>query len=562
MGVGVNNNLIPFNERPESEQREIRVRGGKASGEARRRKKNLAELTHAMMGKPLSEKHREQLIRDNPLMEDEDATMAAAAVSTQLSFALRGKDEHGHHICTPNESIKAFRILQELDMRAETADKKKERFSINALDMTVDCLPAYRAVHQFFDGTVDIDDMVFKGGRGGAKSSFAALLAYETMEQDENANVVYGRRFASDLRATVFTSFVRVLNEKGVADEWDITKSPMRCTKKSTGQICYFFGFENAEQLKSFTPETGYVKLLIFEEADEMLGDEQMDSAADTFLRSNGFEGAKQLRLKVYNPPASKNNFMNEWVSAHVGDPRIRIFDFNYLNVPTEWLGDVFIERAERAKRERPEWYRNNYMGEVTGEGGELFTNVEEREITDDELRRWEQSGHVRQGLDFGYEHPMVYVKCAWDDENRSVVILGEHYERKATLEGFLANVQEEADKDERGRFYYEPRQFETICDSAEPDRIAGMRELDWDATAAVKRWGHSRGRDYSWDWLRQRSKIVIDPSRCPNLAKELRTLSFEKLRDGSYSSRYPDKDEDGVMALLYSLNRDIRAEE
>lgn len=552
-------NLIP---QAHTLTHEEQSRGGKASVAARRKRKNLAELAHAMMAKPLSEQHKQALLRDNPLMEDEDATMAAATISTQMSFALRGKDANNRYICTPNESIKAFRILQELDMRAANAEGVKNDTHINALDLTVDCIAPYRAVHNFFDGKLELDDMVFRGGRGGAKSSFAAQLAYETIEQDENANVVYGRRFASDLRATVFTAFCRVLNEKGVTDDWAITKSPMRCTKVSTGQVCYFFGFENAEQLKSFTPETGYVKLLIFEEADEMLGDEQMDSAADTFLRSNGFEGAKQLRLKVFNPPPSKNNFMNEWCSEHIGDERIAIYDFNYKNVPEEWLGQVFLDRAERAKRERFDWYRNNYMGEVTGEGGELFSNVEERTITDDEIRTWEQSGHVRQGLDFGYEHPMVYVKSAWDDENKSIYVLSEHYEKRAKLETFLEHVQEEADKDSEGQFFYEPRRNEIICDSAEPDRIAGMQELDWDAISAVKRWGHARGRNFSWDWLRQRAKIVIDPARCPNLAKELRTLSFEKLKDGTFTSRYPDVGEDGVMALIYSLNREIRAEE
>ena len=43
-GCGGNNNLIPFSERTEEEQREIRVKGGKASGEARRRKKELREF--------------------------------------------------------------------------------------------------------------------------------------------------------------------------------------------------------------------------------------------------------------------------------------------------------------------------------------------------------------------------------------------------------------------------------------------------------------------------------------------------------------------------------------
>ena len=44
-GVGGNGNLIPFNQRTEEEQREIRSAGGVASGVSRRHKKELRELT-------------------------------------------------------------------------------------------------------------------------------------------------------------------------------------------------------------------------------------------------------------------------------------------------------------------------------------------------------------------------------------------------------------------------------------------------------------------------------------------------------------------------------------
>ncbi len=42
-------NLIPFSERTENEQREIRRKGGKASGKARLRKKHGKELVRALL---------------------------------------------------------------------------------------------------------------------------------------------------------------------------------------------------------------------------------------------------------------------------------------------------------------------------------------------------------------------------------------------------------------------------------------------------------------------------------------------------------------------------------
>lgn len=47
--MGNENNLIPFSERTEEEQRKIRSAGGKASGEARRRKANFRKVLNALL---------------------------------------------------------------------------------------------------------------------------------------------------------------------------------------------------------------------------------------------------------------------------------------------------------------------------------------------------------------------------------------------------------------------------------------------------------------------------------------------------------------------------------
>lgn len=46
-------NLIPFNKRTESEQREIARQGGKKSGEVRREKKTAKEMMEALMSMPM-----------------------------------------------------------------------------------------------------------------------------------------------------------------------------------------------------------------------------------------------------------------------------------------------------------------------------------------------------------------------------------------------------------------------------------------------------------------------------------------------------------------------------
>ena len=51
--AGGNDNLIPMNERTKDEQREIATAGGKASGEARRRKRTLRQIAEMLADETL-----------------------------------------------------------------------------------------------------------------------------------------------------------------------------------------------------------------------------------------------------------------------------------------------------------------------------------------------------------------------------------------------------------------------------------------------------------------------------------------------------------------------------
>ena len=70
-------NLIPFDERTESEQRAIRSEGGKASGAARRRKKSLREAADLYLSLPIRDKRKlNAMLRGGIDPEDADNQMA------------------------------------------------------------------------------------------------------------------------------------------------------------------------------------------------------------------------------------------------------------------------------------------------------------------------------------------------------------------------------------------------------------------------------------------------------------------------------------------------------
>lgn len=435
---------------------------------------------------------------------------------------------------------KALAIAEKHKLEAEEKEKREKAalWTVPITDITSDFVEIYRTVHEAFTGEIDIHEIISKGGRGSIKSNFWGNLAYETIRQDPQAHVVYTRRFKVDLRSSVYNQFMKTVIRYHDLENWDFKQSPMCAVYKPTGQMVMFAGADKPISLKSFNVPFGYVKLLIHEECDEMAGVEQMDNIEDTFLRAD----TPALDIKIFNPPKSKNNFMNEYTEECKNKPQTRICHSYYYNVPVKWLGKRFFERAEWFRIHKPLYYKNNYLGEVTGTGGGIFDNLEIRKISDEELMTFDLINH---GLDFGYTHPQVFSQNYYDYETDTLYIFGEVYSKKCKNSTFARKIKKFMN-------------VEIICDSARPDGIAEMQDWGFNAIGAKKRWGSGKGRDYCWEWLQRCNKIVIDPERCPNTEKEFIKAEHEQLPDGSFSDAYPTLEEDTIMANIYALNRII----
>lgn len=509
------------------EQVEIAKKGGIASGEAKRRKKSIAEMANMMLNMQITDTAKVSMKRsgiNTDAIDPEDMTAMSYMIAGQIKAAAQG-------------STKALEYLSQLSDRAE---KKEDapRYTIPITDITTDFVEVYRKVHAAFDGEENIREIISKGGRGSIKSNFWAAVAEETIYNDPQAHVVYTRRYKVDLRGSVYNQFMKTVIRHGRLDDWDFTTSPMMAVYKKTGQCVIFVGADKPISLKSYNLSFGYVKLLIHEECDEMAGVEQMDNIEDTFLRSD----TPALDVKVFNPPKSKNNFMNEYTESCRNKEGTYICHSYYYNVPVKWLGQRFFDRAEWFKVHKPRYYKNNYLGEVTGTGGGIFENVEVRKISDEEIGNMP---YFNYGLDFGYEHPQAFEQSYYDDDTDTLYCVNEVFSKRCKNSTFARKIKGFMN-------------VEILADSARPDSIEEMQDWGFDVTGAKKRWGSGKGRDYCWEWLQMTTKIVVDPDRCPHLCKELATLEHEQLADGTFSSEYPKLGEDCVMALIYGNNRNI----
>lgn len=462
--------------------------------------------------------------------------MIRGEIKDDLGFSPEMKDR----LSAGKDLEKYILLEEEKRVRIEAEEKAKTLMSwtIPITDITTDFVEMYRDIHDAFSGNIKLREIVCKGGRGSIKSSIWSAIVYETIRQDKDAHVVYTRRFKIDLRGSVYNQFMKTVIRYNDLENWEFKQSPMCAIYKPTGQMVMFVGADKPISLKSFNVPFGYVKLLIHEECDEMAGLEQMDSIEDTFLRSD----TVAIDVKIFNPPKSKNNFMNAYAEECKKKPTTRVYHSYYYNVPIKWLGQRFFDRANWFKEHKNLYYRNNYLGEVTGTGGGIFDNIEVRNMDNKFVDGFR---YYLYGLDFGFEHPQTFVISYYDEDNDIVYCFNEVYSKHCKNSSFARKIKDFMD-------------VEIIADSARPDAIREMQDWGFNVIGAKKRWSHNKGRDYCWEWLQQTTKIVIDPDRCPHLYEELSTLEHEQLADGSFSDAYPKVGEDCVMALIYSLNKVI----
>ena len=353
--------------------------------------------------------------------------------------------------------------------------------------------------------------------------------------------MVFTRRYKTDLRGSVYNQFLKTVTRHNKLDEWDFTTSPMEATYKKTGQKVIFVGCDKPISLKSYNLPFGYVKLLIHEECDEMAGVEQMDNVEDTFLRND----TPALDIKVFNPPKSVDNFMNQYVLDCQNKTGTLICHSYYYKVPVEWLGQRFFDRAEWFKENKPMYYANNYLGEVTGTGGLVFDNIEAREITDAEIDAME---HFNHGLDFGFAiDPLAYGKMFYNKKEHSLYFIDEIYEVKMSNDVAIERIEKIAGKD-----YIN-------ADSAEPRTINEFNQKGLNVLP-VKKGKDSVNRGMKW--LQDLNKIVIDKRRTPNAYKEFTTYEYETDREGKYISKYPDKNNHYIDCTRYAMEKEINSKE
>lgn len=116
-------NLRPYNTLTEKEQRELVVKGGKASVEARRKKKMWKELVNIMLATPVKEANKLELEKYG--IEGEDANLSAMILYRLIQKSMSG-------------DLKAIEQLKEI-----SGNKEVEKIDITSRNESAELMANY-----------------------------------------------------------------------------------------------------------------------------------------------------------------------------------------------------------------------------------------------------------------------------------------------------------------------------------------------------------------------------------------------------------------------------------
>lgn len=537
-------NLIPLSERTKSEQREITSKGGKKSGEVRRRKKSMKQVMDMLLQMPANTPADWQMLIDMGI-DTNDLDKETVNNLLVVNAALLAKAKTGDV-----NSIKELRNIIQDDVyinhkmkiekvRLKLEQQKNEPTLSNTKEYNG--IPANMIAPSFSSVLFDIEneehsEYVFPGGRGSTKSSFVSLEVVDLIEKHEDMHACILRQVGETLRTSVYQQILWAIEALNLSAEYKATVSPLEITKIGTGQKIYFRGADDPNKIKSIKVPFGYIGILWFEELDQFTGPEAVRKIEQSVIRG----GDKAYKFKSFNPPKSAQNWANKYIKVPRADRLV--VESNYLSVPKQWLGKPFLDDAEFLKDTNPTAYENEYMGIANGTGGNVFDNVIIREITDEEIKTFDR---LYKGVDWGwYPDPYAYNNMTYIASRHELIIFDEYHCNKKSNEQTAKILVNEHGVTANDLI---------TCDSAENKSIGDYRAYGLLARAAEKGPGSV---EYSMKWLQSLSAIIIDNRRCPETAQEFLDYEYERDKEGNVISGYPDKNNHHIDACRYGTNR------
>jgi phage terminase large subunit len=383
---------------------------------------------------------------------------------------------------------------------------------------------------------------IFYGGSSSGKSVFLAQRAIIDVLLNTR-NYLICRKIARTIRNSVFKEITKIIDGWDLNGRFNVNKSEMSITADNGYQIL-FAGLDDAEKLKSITPQKDAFTDVWIEEATES----DPDDIKQLLKRQRGGRADVPKRLTLsFNPILQLHHIYQTYFAAvaWADDQTEYTADDGRLTILKTWyIHNRFLtpDDVYDLENETDEYFKDVYTYGNWGVLGDvIFTNWEMRDLSG---MRNDFTNH-RFGLDFGFSaDPTAVPLTHYDRPNKTIYIYDELYEYAATNDVLAAMLKPLVGG------------YPLKCDSAEAKSIHELRQYGIAATGAVK------GKDSIWhgiQWLKQQ-KIIID-KRCINIKNEFQQYQWSKDKHGNSTNIPVDKFNNAIDALRYAYEQDMRGE-
>ena len=374
---------------------------------------------------------------------------------------------------------------------------------------------------------------VVKGGRGSKKSTTIAQGYIFNLMKYPLANLLVTRRVFNTHKDSTYTQLKWACNNLSVSHLWKFSKSPLEATYLPTGQKILFRGLDDPMSITSITVEYGYLCWCWFEEAFQVMNEDDFNKI-DMSIRGEVPSGYyKQITLS-FNPWSEKH-----WLKKRF----FNVDDEDILAITTtyecnEWLGDDDRKLFEKMKEQNPRRFKIEGKGEWGIAEGLVYENFEIREFDYKEVSKV-KSIKSAFGLDFGYTNdPTAFIACLVDDVAMEIYVFDEHYKKAMSNKDIVSMI-----------IYKGFSKEEIIADSAEPKSIDDIKRQGIRRIKAAK-----KGSDSIMNGIQniQNYKIIIHP-RCENFEVEINNYVFSS-KDGQITNKPIDDYNHLMDSLRYAL--------
>lgn len=374
---------------------------------------------------------------------------------------------------------------------------------------------------------------VVKGSRGSKKSTTTAQDIILKMTMYPLANTLVIRKTFNSHKDSTWTQLKWAAKNLGLADDWNFSKSPLEATRKSTGQKILFRGLDDPMSITSITVEHGYLCWAWFEEAFQVMNEDDFNKV-DMSIRGQLPDGYYKQITITFNPWSEKHWLKKRFFDAK--DPNILALTTTYEC--NEWLGPDDKALFEQMKINNPRRYNIEGLGNWGIAEGLVYENFIEQEF--DYMDISKRAGvKTVFGLDFGYTNDeTAFVAAIVDQENKELYIFDEHYQKAMTNED-IANM-----------IKYKGYSKETItADSAEPKSIDDIKSKGIYRIKAAK-----KGKDSILNGIQniQNYKIIIHP-KCENFLIEINNYVWSN-KNGIVINKPIDDFNHLMDALRYAM--------